>query len=175
MGSTKIRQKGVEEAAGRDVGNLGIKIPRLASTHPQMLLHLFDKHGNRPAGVRCSATLRGFRGLLLSRDVQGLDVQLFSGIRILSLVLAHFTDHVQRRLCDLSHRLDELFAAKPLVSQRVLRSKTVFDRTLHHRHGLRDFIPGAFLTPLGSGEPGMEVFLYCALRAFRATLFPHQC
>ena len=58
----EIRQKGVEEAAGRDGGNLCSKIPGLALSPSQMLLHLFEKHGNRPArGVDFHHSQKGQR------------------------------------------------------------------------------------------------------------------
>ncbi len=49
MHPPEVSEKGVEDAAGRDVGNLGIKIARFALAQSELLLHFFEKHLNRPA------------------------------------------------------------------------------------------------------------------------------
>ena len=61
---SEVREKDVENAAGRDGGNLGIKIAGLALAQPQLLLHFFEKHRNRPArGVDLHHGDTGQRGV----------------------------------------------------------------------------------------------------------------
>ena len=49
MHPSAVSEKGVEDAAGRNVGNLGIEIAGLAWAQPDLLLHFFEKHLHRPA------------------------------------------------------------------------------------------------------------------------------
>ncbi len=48
MHPSEVRQKCVKNAAGRDMGNLGIESARFAWAQAELLLHFFEKHLNRP-------------------------------------------------------------------------------------------------------------------------------
>ena len=43
MHASEVREKDIEDAAGCDVGNLGIKIAGLALAQPELLLHFFGQ------------------------------------------------------------------------------------------------------------------------------------
>lgn len=64
MNPANVSEKRIEDAAGRDVGDLGIKIAGLALAQPELLLHFFEKHLNRPArGVDFHHGQKGQRGV----------------------------------------------------------------------------------------------------------------
>ena len=102
------------------------------------------------------------------RRVQGLHVELFPLVEILTLVLADPTHDVQRLAFDLPYRLDRAFIAKPTIRQHALRPQSVLDDALDDRDRLRDLIHGALLSSSVTRRPRHRGFLVLLLARFAA-------
>ncbi len=83
---------------------------------------------------------------------------MVSLVSILSLVFAYATHHMEGAVFNLPDRLDESLATEPTIGQYLVRLKAVFDGSLDHGDGLRNFVPGAFLAPDGPGRSGVADF-----------------